>query len=156
MEIENLSNLHIERDLLNINEDMEQSQRKIKELESRIQSTTLSNDSRVELWHSLIESEREKIILNKKVSILYRDKISLRQHIESQNEAIEKLSQTVVNLYEKLSNEINKLKNYNMLLPSEKESRIQKELEEMTEKYEEELKVRRDMESTLQENLLDF
>ena len=36
MEIENLSNLHIERDLLNINEDMEQSQRKIKELESRI------------------------------------------------------------------------------------------------------------------------
>jgi hypothetical protein len=44
--------------------------------------------------------------------------------VASQNEALERLSQRFIELSTNLTGEINKLKNYNNLLPSEKESRL--------------------------------
>ena len=74
----------------------------------------------------LIHSEEQRAQNLKRISNLYRDKISLRSHVEDQSEAIDKLTQTIINLYARLSQEINMLKNYNNLLPSQKELALQK------------------------------
>ncbi len=59
------------------------------------------------------------------------------------------MSDTLQNLLFKFGGELNELKNYTQMMPTEQELISKKELKELRQQYEEEKKIRQELESTL-------
>jgi hypothetical protein len=57
------------------------------------------------------------------------------------------MSETIMNLHYKLGHELNEIKNYSTILPTEKELMFKNEMAEMKKKYEDERNKRLELES---------
>lgn len=135
---------------MNNTDGIDGANNKIVELKSQISQSKVKNDVRIKFWQEQIGFEEERIKLLKKINVLYKDKIILRTQVDNLTKRIEEMIVIVSQLHHQLSSEINQLKNYNNLIPSEREKQLQMQVNDLKYQLEVEQRHRKEVEGALQ------